>query len=504
MIQSTWQRLSAWGGFSFLAGIFIVACSLGLGGMSDLRGANTPYTLAYFVLASLAYGASVIRLERDRPPLTMIWIFALLIRLPLLLHPPTLSDDVYRHIWDGHLLIQRINPYAFAVNSSALDVYATPFRSLVNHSTMASPYLPVAQVISALIVGIAPHSPLAFQVCAMIFDLASGWIIAGLLRRTGLPVRRCLVYLWCPLVAVESTHGAHIDYWMILWMLLAFWILTSPSQGKEPHAGLKKTSSRRGWHVREIASSLALGSATLVKGVPVLIAPLFLRRWGWRGITAFIVWIIGLSGVFALKGGWGLTGPLDGTGLFGAIRIYMTSWNYNSSIYHWLEVGLAGYPSAGAVPPEAAYMKSIFISRAITAGLLGAAVIAAGILVFKLDIPGRGDSIQRLRSLLRLALLPLGSYIMLSAVVHPWYLVIVMPFLPFFWPTPQETWRPDYLAWPWIYLSCAVAFSYATYLDPLHLHEYAWVRNVEYLPFYGLMIWALIKSRMRLVISPSY
>jgi hypothetical protein len=503
MIRSTWQRLSTWGGLSFLAGTVLVTCSLGLGKIPNLRGPNTPLTLAYFVLASLAYSVSVMRLERDRPPMAAIWIFAVLMRLPLLLHPPTLSDDVYRHIWDGHLLIQRINPYAFPVNSPALDAYATPLRDMVNHNTMASPYLPAAQILSALIDWIAPQNPLAFQFSAMIFDLASGWLIVSLLRRTGLPARRSLVYLWCPLVAVESAQSAHIDYWMILWMLLAFWILAGSPTGEDHPEGLLTMSSKAERRVRGVASALSLGLAILVKAVPILLTPLFLRRWGWRGFAAFAALVIGLSGLFAWTGGWGLTGPLDGTGLFGAIRIYMTSWNYNSSIYHWLEVGLTGYPSAGGVPPEAAYVRSIFISRVVSSGLLGVAVIASSLLAWKLDRPERGCPQQQLRSLMRLATLPLGAYILFTATVHPWYLLIVIPFLPFFWPAAQETWRPDYLAWPWIYLSCAVAFSYVTYIDPVDLHEYPWVRQVEYLPFYGLMIWSLIKSGIPLGLSLS-
>ena len=40
---------------------------------------------------------------------------------------------------------------------------------------------------------------------------------------------------------------------------------------------------------------------------------------------------------FALGAGWGLTGPLDGEGLFGALRVYAAAsehWNYNGGLYH--------------------------------------------------------------------------------------------------------------------------------------------------------------------------
>ena len=72
-----------------------------------------------------------------------------------------------------------------------------------------------------------------------------------------------------------------------------------------------------------------------------------------------------------------------------------------------------------------------------------------------------------------------------------------MPFLPFFWPAEGESPTVKRMAWPWLYLSCAVAVSYVTYLDLDNLHEFYWVRLVEYLPCYALLIWAVISQLMK-------
>jgi hypothetical protein len=494
------RRLVVWGGLSFISGAALVGCGLGLATLPDLRGPSVPFTLAYFTLAALFYWIAVARLERDRPPLATLWIFAVLMRLPLLRHPPTLSDDVYRYIWDGHLLTRGISPYAQPANSALLDAYTNPLRGLVNHNWMASPYLPVAQLYSALIEWLAPLSPLAFQASALVFDLAVGWLVISLLRRAGLPARRVLVYLWNPLVAVESAHGAHVDYLMLFFMLLAFWVLEreDPTSADQGRSGFVNSGGRIQMPARQIASGLALGAAVLIKLAPVLIAPLLLRRWGWRGLAAFGALILGLCAVFAAGGGWGLSGPLAGRGLFGAIRIYLSSWNHNSSLYHLLEVWLTGYKTAGGVPPEPAYVSSIQLAKTVTTGLLGAAVLAGGALAWRLDSPERRRSNKSMRSLLRLAVLPLGAYLLLTTTVHPWYLVIVMPFLPFFWWAEGESWRPDLLTWPWLYLSCSVAFSYVTYMNPTDLHEQTWVRQIEYLPFYVLLAGAFIHLVVRL------
>ena len=60
----------------------------------------------------------------------------------------------------------------------------------------------------------------------------------------------------------------------------------------------------------------------------------------------------------------------------------------------------------------------------------------------------------------------------------------------FLLPTHQETGTVSRFLWPWIYFSCAVALSYTTYFDPKNLREYYLIRQLEYIPFYLLLLWA--------------
>jgi len=115
--------------------------------LPSLRGPHVLDLLGYFTLASAAYFIAVYRLDRDRIPVAMIWGFAMLFRILLLFSTPSLSDDIYRYIWDGHLFARGINPYAYPVNSPLLDGIEIHMRALVNHNWMASPYLPVAQLL---------------------------------------------------------------------------------------------------------------------------------------------------------------------------------------------------------------------------------------------------------------------------------------------------------------------------------------------------------------------
>jgi hypothetical protein len=110
---------------------------------------------------------------------------------------------------------------------------------------------------------------------------------------------------------------------------------------------------------------------------------------------------------------------------------------------------------------------------------------------WRLDDPVKSAPRERGLNLLRLAPLPLGAYLLLTPTVHPWYVTILIPFLPFLLPQEGENSPVRRFVWPLLYLSIGVAFSYLTYLDPENLREYAQVRWVEYIPLFGLLGWAV-------------
>ena len=189
---------------------------------------------------------------------------------------------------------------------------------------------------------------------------------------------------------------------------------------------------------------------------------------------------------FAVGAGWGLTGTLDGEGLFGALRIYSSQWNFNSGLYHWLETTLSGYRTAGAVPPEAVGPVPLVIAKLIVAAGLGLVCIAAWCASRQCRSP---------LSLIRLAVVPLGAYLLLTTTVHPWYVALLLPLLPFLPGQLGQKTQSGRFVWPWLYFSAAVVLSYLTYLDPANLTEYALVRLVEYVPLFLLLCWAAWPAR---------
>jgi len=108
-----------------------------------------------------------------------------------------------------------------------------------------------------------------------------------------------------------------------------------------------------------------------------------------------------------------------------------------------------------------------------------------------------GVNVKGIRPLFFLGLLvTLGAYLLLTATVHPWYVTLIAPLLPFLAPRgPRE--RPmAFVLAAGLYLAAAVPLSYLTYLDPENLMEYPWVRFVEYVPPYLLLLTGLWTARI--------
>jgi alpha-1,6-mannosyltransferase len=464
-----------------LAGTVMAVCLLRIALLSGLLGVNVIQFLVFFLIAASAYAVAVFFLDDDRLNIKVVWGFAILFRLILLFTYPSLSDDVYRYAWDGHLMSSGVNPYLYPVNSALLDPYNTPLRSLVNHNWMASPYLPAAQVYFMLVNWLAPQSIKGFQIAACICDLGTGWLVMDMFRMLNLPRQRVLVYLWNPLVIVEFSHAAHIDVWMIFLVSLSFWLLVNASPGVRGEKGFK-------W-----GAALAMALAVLTKGLPVIFLPFVLRRLGWLRILGAGAAVVAVSVLFAQGAGWGINGWINnGTGLFGALRIYLLEWNYNSGLYHWLETGLSGYATARNVPVNVFTALPVILAR-LTAGLLlGLSLLFAGMFTWAKDNPARADHQKRSLWLLRLSSVGVMVYLLFTTTLHPWYVTLIIPFLPFWLPAPGEDERIGRFMWPGLYFSCSVVLAYFSYIQPGEFQEFDFVRLVEYIPLFILLAWACI------------
>ena len=436
-----------------VVGIGMLACFAGMTSLDHFTREGWHY-LTYFGVAFGLYvsvAALVVSdwVKEERTIITTVLIVGIAFRMVLWTTQPTLSNDVWRYLWDGHCWTQRLNPYAERVNSPALDAYDNPVRNRVDNATMATPYPPGAEVVFGMLALISAQKPLIMQIAFSGFDVATGLVLMAFLQRIGLPRSRVLIYLWNPLIVVEFAHGAHVNSLMALCVVATLYFTI-----KEQHM----------W------SMTMLALAALAKYVPVLLLPVFVRRWGWGWVIVFGALIAAAFAPF-LSAGLGLNTDFDGRGIFGAARIYLGYWQTNDGLFYWLDSALSKIIA-----------NHFAVSQQIGTAVL---VLVAGWLMLKTQRHDAGNS-QRV---IRASAVLISVYLLLSPAVFPWYLTWLIALLPLI--EPSELPAKLFVAGS-ILFSGLVDLSYLTYLDPQHPAELPWVRYVEYLPVLTMMGAALI------------
>ncbi|HET9235464.1 MAG TPA: hypothetical protein VFP10_15130, partial [Candidatus Eisenbacteria bacterium] len=116
--------------------------------------------LAYFVALRGAYGTwafPFLGFTRDHASandgrrLALIWIGAVLFRALLVPATPALSDDVYRYIWDGRVLLDGINPYRYPPQAAELASLRDALWTQINHPELETIYPPLLMLLFAAV-----------------------------------------------------------------------------------------------------------------------------------------------------------------------------------------------------------------------------------------------------------------------------------------------------------------------------------------------------------------
>ena len=323
-------------------------------------------------------GADAVERPRPRPrrgDAAVVWGVAVLARVALLPLAPELSDDVYRYLWDGHVLSQGTNPYANAPSHESLTPLHTPWHGRINHPDVPTIYPPGAQILF-LLASAAGGTVLAAKLLWFVLDLGCGFLLHRVAVRTGRrPAQALLLYLWSPLLIVETAWSAHFEAAGLFLLVALLWVATGSVRA------------------RNVVLGTVLALATLVKLAPAALLPTLLRRHGVRAAVAFAVVCVAFYLPFT---GIGAALPGPGVGRVAAgLRTYAEHWSAN--------------PGAFAVM---AALGDPRLARALVfAATLGVSAYAA----------------WRRFSLERAMLWVFGAGLLLSPTVHPWYVLWALP-----------------------------------------------------------------------------
>jgi len=233
-------------------------------GLGDLRRDTLGFELAFFSTFALYLLAVVVVLRLPRaagpawPALLLIFAIGVLFRLPLLTTWPTLSDDMFRYVWDGRVQANGLSPYRYppsAPEVAALHAGDQVIWPHINRQDAVTVYPPGAQIAFAGIWRLVGNNVTGYKAVFVLAELVGGALLLLLLRALGQPLERVLIYLWSPLLVFEVAHAGHVDSLMLPLLIVAF------------YARVKN----RPWLL-----GLALGAATLIKLFPLLLVPALL------------------------------------------------------------------------------------------------------------------------------------------------------------------------------------------------------------------------------------
>ena len=389
-------------------------------------------------------------------------------RIIFLFSTPNLSQDFYRFIWDGRMILEGFNPYLslpesfinndlFPINQ-ANELYQGMGKLNGSHYTNYPPLNQLCFLIPALfssksILG----SIVVMRILIILADIGIIYFGKKILERLQLPIHNIFLYALNPFIIIELTGNLHFEPVMLFFLVWSFYKL---EQGK--------------W----LWSSILFACSVSIKLIPLLFLPLFYQFFMEKKSTInnkkFTVKDVSFtSRMSKLLCFYTITVttfillfiPFYSSTLIAnytdSVGLWFRNFEFNASIYYvFREIGylFRGWNEIAIIGKVLPVLTVFFI----------------GIITFF------RENIT-LKQLITALLIGISFYYFTSTTMHPWYLATLI-FLSLF------TKYRFAIIW-----SLVIVLSYQAYSnDPWE--EYLWIVGIEYLVVYGYLIWELKKQ----------
>lgn len=378
-------------------------------------------------------------------------VAGILFRLVFLLAEPNLSQDFYRFIWDGELIKDGINPYLFTPNTliEKSDIGIANAQQLYEgmgdlSATNYSNYPPLNQLIftisSFLSGGSILGSLIVMRANIILADIGILYFGRKLLQNLGRSNHLAFWYFLNPLVLIELTGNLHFEGVMLFFFVWSMYLISVSK-----------------WKL----AAPVYACSIVLKLVPILFLPLFLKHFGFKKSTIFYS-LIGITCVIFLI-------PFISPEFFAnyskTVGLWFSNFEFNASIYNIVKkVGVQYFELK---PWELVKSYGSLISKLV--------IIIALLLTFL-------RKNQNLKTLLSSMLILLTSYYFLSSTVHPWYIIFLLTLGVF-------TSYRFIIVW-----SAVVILSYYAYSN-LEFKENLWLITIEYCLVLGYFGYEILKNR---------
>lgn len=350
------------------------------------------------------------------------WVLAtigIIFRLITLPSIPNLSQDFYRFLWDGRLLVQGINPYIitpelfFTDLSTALEV--TQGKQVVQAAELYkgmgglngshfSNYPPVNQFffsIAALLAGKSIiGSAIVLRLIIILADIGILYFGKKLLELLQLQTKNIFWYFINPFIIIELTGNLHFEGVMLFFLIWGLYLL-----------------HKKQW----FWAAVLIGVSISVKLIPLLLLPIFLNYFTKKksilfnevkrneeseetkiqfGITKLILFYLVVITTILVAFAPFLSSEFI-QNFSTTIGLWFQNFEFNASIYYiirWIGFQIVGWNIIGTVGKILPIIVILFI---------------LGISFFRKQ--------KTSKQLITGLLFGISFYFLLSTTIHPWY-----------------------------------------------------------------------------------
>ncbi len=333
--------------------------------------------------------------KREQFTLQQLIIIGAIARVASAFIVPTLSDDIYRFVWDGQLSHTGNNPLLSTPNiylqqlseTNNHSSYFHQLHGLINHPQYYTCYPPLMQLffwVSSFVGGYNLYANIIIiKLLIATVDIACIAIISRLLPYFKLPITMVIIYVFNPSVIIEGSGNAHFEVVQVALICTAIYLILSK---------------------KFIISALVFGLAIITKLIPILLLPLWIRYLGFKKgiIFCFIASTVVLISFLPFVNATFLQGFSKSIGL------YFQSFEFNASLYY--------------LARKIGFIEKGFNYISVLGPMLMVRFLSIYAIVFfvwqKIGI----------KQFAVLGMIILTVFYGLSTTVHPWYIINLLPF----------------------------------------------------------------------------
>lgn len=410
--------------------------------------------------------------------LKFLTAIAFLSRAIFILAIPNLSQDFYRFIWDGRMILEGLNPYLYTPESfiqaggnypiaEAETLYSGMGELNGSHYTNYPPINQLCFLIAALfssssILG----SAIVFRLLIIAADFGTFFFGKELLKKLNLPEKNIFWYIFNPFIIIELTGNLHFEGVMIFFLVWSLYLLHSSK-----------------WKWAAIIFALSIS----VKLIPLLFLPLLFFYFKKPNVIASaskqslsnneittsqaprndfskLIGFYSIVGITTLL----LFAPFFSSEFTNnysqTVSLWFNNFEFNASIYYVArEIGywFTGYNEIAVIGKILPILVFLFVMS---------------LALFKRKL--------NTKILITYMLFAFTVYLFLSTTVHPWYIATLLILGVF-------TNYKFAIVWSFV-----IILSYLAYinLNKADKTENLWIITLEYAIVYGVFIWEVFIS----------